>query len=109
MDNSPGSPKREHLTYFLRVIGDIEYSHVPAFAATSELFEAFQHNEIPWEEDARRFNELLREHDPATQLSLEFLDHACLLCSDAKPDHCHRLLVAEYLQGRWPELQIEYL
>jgi uncharacterized protein (DUF488 family) len=104
-----GFAKREHLVYFLRVIGDIEYSHVPEFAATSELFEAFTHDEIPWEEYARRFNELLLERDPAMQLSLEQLDRACLLCSDAKPDHCHRLLVGEYLQRHWPELRVEYL
>ena len=31
-------------------------------------------------------------------LDRELLDGGCLLCSEAKPHHCHRRLVAEYLQ-----------
>jgi hypothetical protein len=29
------------------------------------------------------------------------LDEGCLLCSEDKPHHCHRRLVAEYLKDKW--------
>jgi uncharacterized protein (DUF488 family) len=32
------------------------------------------------------------------------LEGGCLLCSEEKPDHCHRRLVAEYLKEKWGDL-----
>jgi uncharacterized protein (DUF488 family) len=104
-----GFAKGENLQYFLRVTGGIEYEHELAFAPTNELFRAYKHNGLAWEDYERRFNELLIERDPAGLQSLEHFDHACLLCSEREPDHCHRRLVAKYLQIRWPELEIEHL
>ena len=37
------------------------------------------------------------------------LDHACLLCSEPTPEHCHRRLVAEYLQREWKNVEIRHL
>ena len=31
-------------------------------------------------------------------VSLDLLDRRCLLCSEHEPHHCHRRLVAEYLE-----------
>jgi uncharacterized protein (DUF488 family) len=39
----------------------------------------------------------------------ERLDRACLLCAEAKPEHCHRRLVAEYLKEKLRDLEIEHL
>ena len=33
----------------------------------------------------------------------------CLLCSEDKPDHCHRLILAEYLVRHFPGLRINHL
>ncbi|MEI7000010.1 DUF488 family protein, partial [Klebsiella pneumoniae] len=38
----------------------------------------------------------------------QFAD-ACLLCSEHKPHHCHRRLVAEYLADKWPDVTIMHL
>jgi uncharacterized protein (DUF488 family) len=35
--------------------------------------------------------------------------NGCLLCSEDKPHHCHRRLVAEYLNQRWGNLQINHI
>jgi uncharacterized protein (DUF488 family) len=35
-----------------------------------------------------------------SKISPDRLNNACLLCSEAKPHHCHRRLVAEYLQQK---------
>jgi uncharacterized protein (DUF488 family) len=37
------------------------------------------------------------------------LDDGCLLCSEDKPHHCHRRLVAEYLNAKWGGISIEHL
>ena len=41
--------------------------------------------------------------DPAT------IAGGCLLCSEDKPHHCHRRLVAEYLRERWGNLEISHI
>ena len=43
------------------------------------------------------------------QLDRKLFDGACLLCSEAEPHHCHRRLVAEYLQEKWGDVGIEHL
>ena len=37
------------------------------------------------------------------------LANSCLLCSEEKPDQCHRRLVAEYLQRIWGDVEIVHL
>ena len=37
------------------------------------------------------------------------LDGGCLLCSEDKPHHCHRRLVAEYLKDKWTDVEVEHL
>jgi uncharacterized protein (DUF488 family) len=33
----------------------------------------------------------------------------CLLCSEDKPHHCHRRLVAERLARAWPDVEVMHL
>jgi len=42
-------------------------------------------------------------------LSKKQFNGACLLCSEATPEHCHRRLVAEYLQNKWGGVEIIHL
>ncbi|HEV2394926.1 MAG TPA: DUF488 family protein [Verrucomicrobiae bacterium] len=46
----------------------------------------------------------MEEHIPK-----EIVAEGCLLCSEDKPHHCHRRLVAEYLRQRWGDLDILHL
>ena len=46
---------------------------------------------------------------PDERLVAGELDRACLLCSEPTAEHCHRRLVAEYLQAHWPSVRIEHL
>ena len=39
----------------------------------------------------------------------EVVADGCLLCSEDKPHHCHRRLVAEYLDDRWGGVEIAHL
>jgi uncharacterized protein (DUF488 family) len=43
----------------------------------------------------------MHERGVEARLEPETLRDACLLCSEAIPHHCHRRLVAEYLNDRW--------
>ena len=43
----------------------------------------------------------MEERKIESRLDPSFFDRSCLLCSEDKPHHCHRRLVAEYLAGRW--------
>jgi len=42
-------------------------------------------------------------------LSKEVLADACLLCSEDKPQLCHRRLVAEYLRDKWGKVEIIHI
>jgi uncharacterized protein (DUF488 family) len=51
----------------------------------------------------------MRARQIETTTPRELMDGGCLLCSEEKPHHCHRRLVAEYLQQHWPDVQIEHI
>ncbi|MFH0786918.1 MAG: DUF488 family protein [Pseudomonadota bacterium] len=42
-------------------------------------------------------------------VSKEIISDSCLLCSEDKPDFCHRRLVAEYFQQHWGNVVISRL
>jgi uncharacterized protein (DUF488 family) len=42
-------------------------------------------------------------------LPKEAIVDGCLLCSEDKPHHCHRRLVAEYLKQYWGDIDVSHL
>jgi len=53
--------------------------------------------------------DLLSERNAEKHISWELLDGGCLLCSEEKPDNCHRRLVAEYLSEKRGQVDYTYL
>ena len=53
--------------------------------------------------------QLIANRQIEKKVSPEQIDNACLLCSEAKPHHCHRRLVAEYLNNKWENINICHL
>jgi uncharacterized protein (DUF488 family) len=106
-----GFAKRDDLAYFLRELVGAEYEHAPLLAPTQDILDGFKKKgQMPWEEYERRFNSLLREREVESKLSpREFSRRTVLLCSESTPEHCHRRLVAEYLQEHWGEVEIVHL
>ncbi len=104
-----GFSKRDDLQYFLRATGKIEYLHLPDLAPTQAILDAFKKHKGSWEEYAPQFLALLAERRVVTTLDRAQFEHACLLCSEATPEHCHRRLVAEMLAASWPGLEIIHL
>lgn len=104
-----GFAKRDDLRFFTQAICQIGYVHMPSLAPTQEMLDAYKKQKGSWSEYESRFNELIQTREIETLASKELLDGACLLCSEEKPHHCHRRLVAEYLQQRWTNVVITHL
>ncbi len=102
--------KREDLPYFLSEICGAEYLHEPLLAPTQDILDAFKREKCGWEDYERRFFELLQERKVEEIIPPSLFGvPTALLCSELKPDYCHRRLVAEYLSKKWGEVQIIHL
>lgn len=105
-----GFARRGDLGYFCRELAGCEYRHQPDMTPTATLLDAYREHKS-WDEYARAFNALLDQRELAAQLDGTWWasQRACLLCSEHEPEHCHRRLVAEYLQALWPNIEIIHL
>lgn len=104
-----GFTKKEDLRFFLREVGHIDYVHLPALAPTQSMLDAYKKNGGDWGTYEKQFLALMAERRIETSIDKNLLAGACLLCSEATPHYCHRRLVAEYLQGKWGDVDIEHL
>jgi len=105
-----GFTKKNDLRYFAKAICGIDYLHLPDLAPTADMLDAYKKARNPdWQEYERRFLDLMRSRQIERTISREALDGGCLLCSEETPHHCHRRLVAEYLQEHWPAVEIEHI
>lgn len=103
-----GFAKKEDLRYFARTICGIDYKHLPELAPTQDILDDYKKSKGAWSIYAERFLNLM------AQRQIEKLDHSqvdggCFLCSEDKPHHCHRRLVAEYLKSKWSDVEIVHL
>jgi len=103
-----GFAKRQDLEYFLREVGNIDYLHLLELAPTHEMLSEYRKGDHDWARYERRFLELMEERTIEELPRGEFAD-ACLLCSEATADRCHRRLVAEYLKHHWGDVEIVHL
>ncbi|MES2526565.1 MAG: DUF488 domain-containing protein [Bdellovibrionota bacterium] len=92
-----GFAKRDDLQFFLKTVGGIEYIHELAFAPTQEMLDDFKNGHGDWKIYEKQFLKLMKQRKIEDLYPKEFYEDACLLCSEDKPHHCHRRLVAEYL------------
>jgi uncharacterized protein (DUF488 family) len=104
-----GFSKRDDLVYFLRELCECEYLHQTLLAPTKDILDDYKKKRIGWPEYEKRFNALLIVREAHKLHSLSDLDMSCLLCSEVKPDKCHRRLVAEYFQKHLGGLNIQHL
>lgn len=104
-----GFSKRDDLRYFLREICDIDYEHKPELAPTKGILDDYKKQKGKWSIYEEKFLKLMTDRKIEENLSAELLDRGCLLCSEHKPDHCHRRLVAEYIDIKWGNIEIIHL
>jgi uncharacterized protein (DUF488 family) len=103
-----GFAKKNDLRYFAKAICGIEYQHVPQLAPTQDILDEYKKSKGAWPGYARKFLDLMAERK-IENLDRSMLDGGCLLCSEDKPHHCHRRLVAEYLKDKWGDVEIEHI
>ena len=104
-----GFAKRDDLVYFLRELCDCDYIHMPIFAPTKDILDAYKKKQIDWDEYVRRFGRLIEERKIEDEISAEELNYACLLCSEPSPERCHRRLVAEYFKKNIGNIEIRHI
>jgi uncharacterized protein (DUF488 family) len=104
-----GFAKKQDLAYFLGKICGMEYVHLPILAPTQEMLDEYKKQRGSWQEYEQRFFDLMRDRRIEERVPREVVSDGCLLCSEDKPDHCHRRLVAEYLKQHWGDVDIRHL
>jgi uncharacterized protein (DUF488 family) len=103
-----GFAKKDDLAYFTRELCHIPYEHSSKLAPTQTLLDSYKKLKGSWADYAREFLDLMKARQ-IERLDPDGLDGACLLCSEDKPHHCHRRLVAEYLKDHWDNVEIRHL
>lgn len=104
-----GFAKRDDLIFFLKELCNCDYKHMPNFAPTKEILDAYKKKEIGWDEYVKRFSMLITERKIENKITADELNNACFLCSEPTPEQCHRRLVAEYLQEKLGDIEIKHL
>jgi uncharacterized protein (DUF488 family) len=104
-----GFSKAEDLPFFLHALDGIEYRHSLEMAPTQEMLDGYKKHRGSWTLYQQQYLQLLKDRALAERITPGELDGACLLCSEHRPDHCHRRLAAEYLKQHHPELEIVHL
>jgi uncharacterized protein (DUF488 family) len=104
-----GFAKRDDLRYFLKALCSMDYIHVPELAPTQEMLDEYKKGDGSWSRYEQVFLELMRSRHIEKTVSKEIISEGCLLCSEDKPHHCHRRLVAEYLKNHWGDIDVRHL
>jgi uncharacterized protein (DUF488 family) len=103
-----GFAKKDDLKFFARSLCHIEYEHIPELAPTQTILDEYRKSKGAWSTYADKFLNLMAARK-IEDIDRARLDGGCLLCSEDKPHHCHRRLVAEYLKEKWHDVEVEHL
>jgi uncharacterized protein (DUF488 family) len=104
-----GFAKKGDLEFFLREICGMDYVHVASLAPKQEMLDEYKKRKGTWDAYANEFLALMKERNIEESVPREVIADGCLLCSEHKPDRCHRRLVAEYLKEHWGDVEIMHL
>ena len=104
-----GFAKKNDLAWFLRELCAMDYIHLPRLAPTGDMLDAYRKRQLNWAAYESRFLALMERRLIQAAVPQDIISNACLLCSEDKPERCHRRLVAEYLQRHWGNVEIVHL
>jgi len=94
-----GFAKAQDLQFFLDRLASVKYVAEPLLAPSAEALRMYRKKKMSWDEYAAEYLRLIRARGVEKSLERAGLDESCLLCSEPKPDRCHRRLASEYLQA----------
>ena len=104
-----GFAKGQDLAYFVRELLRGTYVHDLRLAPTAEMLSAYRAKMQSWASYETDFLALMEERGVLRILDrAAFETKTALLCSEARPECCHRRLVAELLGEAWG-LNVEHL
>ena len=89
--------KKDDLKFFLKELCAVQYYHIPQLAPTEDILKGYKKKNITWESYETLYLKLLSERNIDEIINPEILDKSCFLCSEDKPNNCHRRLAVEYL------------
>ncbi|HYG23030.1 MAG TPA: DUF488 domain-containing protein [Verrucomicrobiae bacterium] len=104
-----GFAKRDDLKFFVKEICGMDYVHLPELAPTQEMLDDYRKRKGGWEAYEVQFLRLIKQRRVEHSIPKEIISEGCLLCSEDKPHHCHRRLVAEYLSEHWGGVHVSHL
>ena len=92
-----GFTKGDDLSFFLKYICGCSYIHCIEADPSKELLSDYKKGKISWNNYEKIFFKLMQDRKTIEKISLKYKNYTniCLLCSEEKPDMCHRRLVAE--------------
>lgn len=104
-----GFAKRQDLAYFLKEICGASYLHEPLLAPTQEMLDRYKKLKGDWPTYEKEFLALMAERKIEEHLNPNLFEiPTVMLCSELTAEHCHRRLVAEYLQKHWGDIRITH-
>ena len=106
-----GFTKYPDIKYFLNRIANIDYVHDKNLAPSPEILTAYRNKQIDWAGYVDAFNKLMKSRNIINYVTEHYGSFAdcCLMCSEEKPDFCHRRILAELLSEQVEELEIIHL
>ena len=103
-----GFTKAEDLPYFLSAIAGIDYVYLAQLAPTQEIVDTARKRKdrVAFE---KAYRALIEERQVEETIDPALMDGGCLLCSEDRPEECHRRIAAEYLAARLGNLTVAHL
>lgn len=105
-----GFAKKDDLQFILELVG-IDYVHDISVAPDKLLLDDYKKKNIDWRNYEERYiNSLVKKGISNKLIDSIQTGKACLLCSEHKPDYCHRRLLAEFIhQHNIEKIEIKHL
>ena len=104
-----GFSKKSDLPWFLRELCGMEYVHLPRLSPTDDLLDAYRQKRVSWDEYEPIFQSIIERRLIRAAIPQDIIADSCLLCSEDKPENCHRRLLAEHFQRHWGNVEIVHL
>lgn len=97
-----GFAKQPDLAFLLARVSNVACLEETRLAPDPDAFAAYRAGEMGWDAYAAAYVRTLEARDVAGRLEPAAFERACLLCSEATAERCHRRLAAEHLAAAWP-------
>ncbi len=96
-----GFAKKKDMPYFVKELVGVDYEYREDLAPSKDILKAYKDNRISWEDYEVQYIDLINHRNIASILKPDEIHEACFLCACKTEHHCHRRLLAEYLQSQW--------